>query len=171
MASNNPDTSSAPNGVEVQQLEPQPVLSIRETIRVADLSGSMGEWIPALLGYLQQSGVQPAGPVFVRYHTFAESETDVEIGVPVAEPSPGEGRIRAGELPGGAAISTWHLGPHDDKFRDAYARLGAWTNEHGRETSGPAWEIYYWIDPSSSDGTRGQTDPSKWRTRLVQPVK
>jgi effector-binding domain-containing protein len=171
MADNNQDTTSAPEGVELELLDPQPVLSIRETIQVADLPSAMGEWIPALLGYLQQSGARAAGPVFVRYHTFGESETDVEIGVPLVEPGSGEGRIGVGELPGGPAISTWHLGPHDDKFRQAYARLAAWTEEYGRETDGPAREVYYWIDPRSSDSTPGQTDPSKWRTRLVQPVK
>ena len=162
-----PDT----HNVDLQQLEPQPVLSIRDTIQVANLSNVMGDSIPALLGYMQQSGAQPAGPLFVRYHTFGETETDIEIGIPVVEPVAGEGRIVAGELPGGPAICTWHLGPHDDKFRQAYARMGAWPKEHGRQPVGPSWEVYYWIDPRQNSNPATQHDPSTWRTQLVQPIK
>ena len=174
MADDNIDTNiQAPDTqeVELQQLEPQPILSIRETIQVAELPAEMGERIPALLGYLEQSGAQPAGPIFVRYHTVGEVESDLEIGIPVVEPVAGNGQIVSGELPGGPAIATWHLGPHDDKFREAYARLGAWPKEHGREPDGPSWEVYYWIDPSQNSNSATQPDPSTWRTQLVQPIK
>lgn len=157
--------------VEVQQLDPQPILSVRSTIQVADLSQTMGDCIPALLSYLQQSGAQATGPLFVRYHTFGETETDIEIGVPVVGPATGEGRIAASELPGGPAIATWHLGPHDDKFREAYARIGAWPAEHDREAGGPPWEVYCWIDPTEKAEQAIQADPATWRTRLVQPIR
>jgi hypothetical protein len=94
------------DAVEVQQRDAQPVLSIRGAIPVSQLGETMGERIPALLGYLQQSGARAAGPVFVRYHTFGAEETDMEIGVPVTEAVTGEGQIAASELPGGRAIAT-----------------------------------------------------------------
>ena len=157
-------------GVDLLHLEPQPVLSIRSTVKVADLGNVMGESIPALLAYLKQSGAQPTGPVFVRYHTFGEIETDLEIGVPVVEQVAGQGAIAAGSLPGGPAIATWHVGPHSE-LRDAYARINTWPIEHGREPDGPAWEVYYWIDPTQASGGGSQDDPSTWRTQLVQPLK
>ena len=157
-------------GVDLLQLEPQPVLSIRRTIQVAELGNVMGESIPALLAYLKQWGAQPTGPVFVRYHTFGEIETDLEIGAPVAEQVAGQGTIAAGSLPGGPAIATWHVGPHNE-LRTAYARINAWPNEHGRETGSAAWEEYYWIDPREQIDPSTQSDPTTWRTRLVQPLK
>jgi len=172
MANNNTNIqASDTHEVALQQLEPQPTLSIRDTIQVANLPNVMSDWIPALLGYLEQCGAQSAGPIFVRYHTFEMVESDLEVGIPVVDPAPGEGRIAAGELPGGPAITTWHLGPHDDKFREAYARMGAWLTEHDREAAGPSWEVYYWIDPSQNNNPSTQHDPSTWRTQLVQPVK
>ena len=110
--------------VEIQQREPQPVVSIRATVRIVDLVEAMDDRLRALSGYLQQRGAQPAGPPFVRYHTFGETETDVEFGIPVGEPNAGEGRIAGGELPGGRAVTTWHIGPHDTQG-DAYACLNA----------------------------------------------
>ena len=106
----------------------------------------------------------------MRYHTFGETETDFELGVPVVEPAAGEGRIVAGELPGGTAIATWHFGPHD-ALGDAYARIGAWLNEHGREPDGAPLEVYHWIDLGQYRGPSTLANPSSWGTQLIQPIK
>lgn len=156
------------NDIGMVQLEPKPVASIRATVPTADLGAHVGDRLGALLGYLRQHGVQPAGPPFVRYHTFGETETDFELGIPVVEPVAGEGRIAGSELPGGPAISTWHIGAHDT-LGDAYARISAWLQAHGREPAGASWEVYYWIDPSQGD-TATLPDPSSWRTQLIQPI-
>jgi hypothetical protein len=104
-------------------------------VPVARLTDAQGESLRALWAYLGQRGVGPAGPPFVRYHTFGEAETDVETGVPVAEAVAGEGRIAAGELPRGAA-ATWHHGSHDG-LAGAYARLGSWLEANGRRQVRP----------------------------------
>jgi|Tabmets5t2r1_1033131.scaffolds.fasta_scaffold07870_2 hypothetical protein len=50
---------------------------------------------------MQARGVAPAGPPLGRYHTFGQTETDVEVGIPVVDPTAGESRIATGELFGG----------------------------------------------------------------------
>jgi effector-binding domain-containing protein len=157
------------NEVELRELEPQSILSIRGTIPTPQLGETMGERIAALRGYLQQSGARPAGPPFVRYHTFDETETDMEFGVPVAEPVAGEGHISAGDLPGGPAVTTSHRGAHD-KLGEAYERITTWMEEHNREPSSPGWEVYHWID-LAADADPSTWDPSTWHTELVQPLK
>ena len=168
MAGDNKSKSDV-NEVEHQQLAPQPVLSIRAVVRIEQLGEAMGDRIEALRSYLQQQGVQPAGPPYVRYHTFGEVETDLETGVPLVAPIEGEGRIEGGELPGGPAATTWHFGAHD-KLGDAYGRIAAWQKEHSRMSDGAAWEVYHWID-LSHDLDPSKWDPSTWGTQLVQPVK
>jgi len=158
------------NDVELKQLAPQPVVSIRETVKIAALGEAQGDRLRVVSRYLQQRGVQHAGPPFVRYHTFGDTETDVELGVPVAEPMVGEGRIVAGELPGGPVITLWHLGAHDETLREAYARLQAWQNEHARQPSGTGWEVYFWIDVRQYRDSATWPDLSDWRTQLVQPL-
>ena len=158
--------------VEVEQLEPQPVVSIRAKALVAALGETMGERFTELSRYLAENGVSAAGPAFVRYHTFEETETDVETGFPVVEPAGGEGRILAGDLPGGSAISTWHDGP-DHLLGEAYARLGGWLQEHHHEAAGPGWEVY--LDRSArcrrrvgSSGARSKTDPAGPAAQVIR---
>jgi hypothetical protein len=57
----------------------------------------------------------------------------------------GEGQIAGGALPGGSAVTTWHIGPHDT-LGGAHARIEAWLNEHSREPAGASWKVYDWID-------------------------
>jgi len=71
------------NDLEMEQLEPQPVLSIRATVQIVDLAQAQDDCLLALSSYLQQCGAQPAGPPFVRYHTFTQTETDLELGIPL----------------------------------------------------------------------------------------
>jgi hypothetical protein len=158
------------DGVTTQHLEPQPMVSIRATVGIAALGGTMDDGIRALAGYLRRCGARPAGPPIVRYHTMGETEADVELGIPMAHPLAGEGRITGGGLPGGPAIATWHLGAHD-RLGDAYARLDAWLKARGRAPVGYPWEVYAWIDPGQYRGPASLGDPATWRTQLVQPVE
>src|SRR5919112_5602133 len=98
--------------VKLQHRQRQPVLSVRATVPMAELTAAQGQALRALWDQLGQQGVRPAGPPYVRYHTFGDAETDVEVGVPVADGAAGEGRVAAGELPGGTVVSAWHLGAH-----------------------------------------------------------
>jgi effector-binding domain-containing protein len=155
--------------VLVGDREPQPVLSMRRDVIVARLAQAQRESLGELWHSLHARGVDPVGPPFVRYHAFGVTEVDVEVGVPVAEAVAGEGRIGAGALPAGPAIVTWHLGAHDS-LGEAYRRLGVWLQDHERKSAGPAWEVYWWIDPSQELDPSSWPAPTEWRTELVQPI-
>ena len=156
--------------VAVEELERQPVLSVRATVQVAQLAEAQGEMLRELWSSIREEGPTPAGPPFVRYHAFGETETDLELGIPVVERAAGGGRVAAGEMPGGTAITTWHIGAHD-RLGDAYGRLDAWLKEHDRAADGAAWEVYWWIDPAVEPDPSAWPTPSEWRTQLVQPIR
>ena len=155
--------------ITLEKLDRRPVLSVRATVQVAQLAEAQGEILRELWSSLRDDGVDPAGPPFVRYHTLGETETEVEIGVPVTEPAAGGGRVAAGELPAETAITTWHVGSHD-RLGDAYGRLDAWLKERGRAADGTAWEAYWWIDATVEPDPSGWPPPSDWRTQLIQPI-
>jgi effector-binding domain-containing protein len=165
--------------VEVRLLPAQPMISIRATVKVADLAATMDDRLSALREYLQRHGVRPAGAPFVRYHTFpdigpdtegvGDLETDVEEGVPVAEALPGQGRIASGELPGGPVVTTAYTGVPEG-LGGAYARISGWLQEHDEEPAGSAWEVYYFVDVERFEGHASLRDRATWRHRIVQPI-
>jgi effector-binding domain-containing protein len=154
--------------IEVRQLTPQPVVSVRKNVPVAELTQAQGESLHRLWRFLSDRGIAPAGPPFVRYHTFTDTDTDVETGVPVADQVAGEGEVTAGELPGGRAVVTEHLGAHD-RLADAYKRIEDGVAAHGAP-DGAAWEVYEWIDLAKEPDPSAWPAPADWRTELVQPI-
>jgi effector-binding domain-containing protein len=164
------DAQTDPEAVVfIEDREPQAVVSIRSIVAVAELAQAQSERLGELWRSMQARDLAPVGPPFVRYHTFGETDTDVELGVPVRKEATGEGRIEAGSLPGGAAIVTWHLGAHNS-LGEGYGRLNAWLERQGRRAAGPAWEVYWWIDARREPDPSSWPEPAEWRTELVQPV-
>ncbi|HBT18071.1 MAG TPA: AraC family transcriptional regulator, partial [Firmicutes bacterium] len=51
--------------IELTEEVEQPVLSIRTVTAVGNLPQVLGKVYPAIIGYLQQKGLQPSGPSFV----------------------------------------------------------------------------------------------------------
>jgi hypothetical protein len=155
---------------QVQHRQPQPILSVRASVPVAELAAAQGETLRALWNHLQQRGVRPAGPPYVRYHSFGETDTDMEVGIPVAAGAVGQGRVAADQLPGGSVVSAWPWAPTIAWARPTTAcRPGSRPTatsppaRAGRRTTGLTW-------------TRSPTPPAG-RTRrtgapqLVQPVR
>ena len=157
------ERESDSENVEVRLLPVQPMISIRATVKVADLAATMEDRLSALREYLERHGVRPAGAPFVRYHTFpdigpdtegvGDLETDVEEGIPVAEALPGEGRIASGELPVGPVVTTVYIGVPEG-LGAAYARIGAWLQEHGRSRRARPGRSTISLTSSDSRGTR-----------------
>jgi effector-binding domain-containing protein len=159
-----------PDVLVIEKRRAQPTLSIRRNVEIARLTDAQGERLTELSSFIRRRGVEPVGPPFVRYHTFGQTETDLEVGVSLTKAEPGGGHIAPGELPGGAAITTWHFGSHD-RLAEAYCRLAAWLEEHRRNADGAAWEVYWWIDAAREPNPTKWPPPSVWRTQLVQPIK
>lgn len=148
---------------QLRHLEPQPVMSVREKVTFQELSNKLGEFVGEVFGYLQQQGVEPAGPPFSRYHGLEGDRIDLEAGLPVAKALPGSGRVKPGELPGGPVISAVHTGSYDT-LPQAGEALQSWAAEHGRVVAGANWESYL-VAPGHN------ADPSSWKTEVFKPLR
>ena len=148
--------------VTEKQIEAQPAAVIRTKARQPDLGPVMDELFPLVLAFIQASGAQPAGPPFCRYLSMGSEEWEIEPGVPVTEPVAGEGRVEAAELPGGAVLSTMHVGPYET-LGQSWDALDRWVKQEGKVPGGAAWELYV-TDPAVV------TDPAECRTELVMPL-
>jgi effector-binding domain-containing protein len=161
------------DAVRTVDLAEQPSIAVRITAAMTDLDiGALfGEQVGRLAEHLAGAEVEPAGPVYARYHEFGPERADIEFGIPVAVPLTGlepldgspAGEIVASVLPGGSLATTLHVGPYPE-LGQAYARLEAWLAEHGRSGSGGPWESYV-VMPGDVEG-----DPTRLRTELYWPL-
>lgn len=138
----------------------------------------MDDRVPALREYVTRHQTRPTGPTFVRYHMFpsigpnddvADLEADVEQGFPVMAALPDEGPIRAAELPHGRAVTANYIGVPKG-LGAAYASISAWMQENNQQPSGPAWEIYHFIDFDQFTKHASLPDPATWHHQIVQPI-
>ena len=149
--------------IEVRELQPQATLAVRVSVPMSAISTVMGEVFGELYGYMGRAGLTPAGMPYARYHSFGAEEIDMEVGAPVSGVAEGEGRMVPGELPGGPAAVTWHIGPYDT-LAAAYDAITAWMGQQGREPAGAPWEAY-WTGPDTV------TDPAEYRTEVFWPIR
>jgi len=132
--------------VVLKEVEPQHVLSLRETLHEPSHIGMMiGDGFAALI----PAGIMPHGPCFAVYHDpeFTPDNIDVEIAFPVG-PGVNEGPVTpTGRsftervIPGGSMAVTVHHGPYDTIDR-AYAAMATWIEDNGKTIAGPPQEAY-----------------------------
>jgi DNA-binding transcriptional MerR regulator len=144
-------------------------LQIAAAIRGRAAWSELGPFIEgALLEVFEVAGNQGArfaGPAYGIYHSAeaTETEVDLEIGVPVAEPIEPSGRVIATAVPGGLVAATVHCGRYED-IAPAYHALGEWVQEHGHETAGPPREVYV-------VGPEQVREPGALRTEILWPIR
>ena len=149
--------------IEIRRLEAQPMVSIRTSCQAAEIGGTLAEILPEVFRYVRKHNVFPSGPPFTRYHGFDADKVDIEGGMPVSAPLEGEGRITAGELPGGEVVTTIHKGPYEE-LPAAHDALDNWIAKNDRESAGAQWESYV-TDPGE------EPDPNKRETELLWPIR
>ena len=142
-------------------------------IRTKATMQNLGTVIPQLYGevfaWLAGHGIEPAGAPLTRYHVIdMESELDIELGVPVATPVPGDGRVQLGVLPAGRYAALVYTGVENGVA--ANGALLEWGAQQGL-----VWDTY---EAEGSDGFGARyeseiTDPTeepdmaKWETEVA----
>ena len=140
----------------------QPTLVIRTRTPAQGLPQALGQAYGAIMQYAGQLGVWPSGAPFVAYHNMDMTDLDVEIGFPFAQRLTGQGNILAGEIPGGKAAVSLHVGPYD-QLGAAYEALQLWMQANGHVPTGVAYELYL-NDPQV-------TPPAELQTQIIFPLK
>ena len=155
---------------QIQARDERHYAAIPMTVTMQGLAGAVDEGFPELFGWLGSQGIAPAGPPFIRYRVIdMTGDLQIELGVPVAAPVTGSGRIQPGTLPAGKYAVLRHTGPYDGLIA-SNAALQDWADERGIEfdtwgtAEGSAWRYqaeHYLTDPSQ------EPDPGKWETDVA----
>lgn len=148
----------------------QPYVAVRVQVTLPEW-GRVDVLVGEVLDWCGREGVVPVGAPFRRYRVVGGQSVpfDLEVGVPVAERPPGDGRIVAGVMPAGPYAVAIHRG-HPDRLDEAHDELQEWVRGAGmrlatrREGGNVVWEgrfESFLTDPAE------QPDPERWSTELA----
>jgi effector-binding domain-containing protein len=148
----------------------QPYLAVRSSVSMQGFGDVIVQSHGEVFARLNALGVPPAGAPFVRYDVIdMDGQLEIEVGVPVAEPMPGDGHIESGVLPAGRYATLTHVG-HYDGLVGANAALQDWADEQGLEWAmqetedGEVWASRLELYPNDPDT---EPDPDKWETEVT----
>lgn len=162
-------TQNSPAEPIIVERPEQPYAGIGGSVTMRTI-GQVADRIPAIFGWLAARGIAPAGPPFLRYNLIdMTQELQIEAGVPVAVPVPGDGDIQPGTLPAGRYVCATHVGS-PDQLVGVIGALLQWADEHGlrwdREDT-PMGERWGCRLESYKTNPVIQPDVTKWETDLV----
>ena len=154
----------------VVERQAQPYVAITSTVSMPQLGEVLPQLSDEVFDWVNAHGLTPVGPPFWKYNMIdMAAGLEVEVGVPVGRPVPGDARVSGGTLPGGRYVVARHVG-HPDSLEQATAELLAWA-----EGKGLAWDVTTvngeerWAARLEEylNGPDDQPDLDKWETNLV----
>jgi effector-binding domain-containing protein len=148
--------------IEIVELQPQRVLTVRRLMPRSGLGAFFMELFPRLRTAIVSQGATPAGPPFARYYNSDPAAFDTEAGIPFKGTVSAASGMKVTTLPGGRAAKTVHIGPYETLSKE-YMRIGAWLDEHGLRGADGPWESY--VDDAAT------TPTDKVRSEVYWPLK
>jgi effector-binding domain-containing protein len=151
----------------------QPYAAIAVKVTMAELgSGIVPRLLDEVAAWLKEQGQVPAGPELIRYRVIdMERELEVEIGLPVARPLAGNGRVTTNVLPAGRYGTILYTGPYEGPgLVEANGALIQWARDRGvvwdnwQDERGDVFGSrveHYLTDPEV------EPDSSKWQTEVA----
>ena len=145
--------------VRIVDLTPMSAAVVRVSGPVSELPRLMGEAFAATMGAIELGHGRIAGPPFARYLDFGQRVT-AEVGFPFVGGLARDDRVYRADLPGGATVTTTHVGPYET-IGVAWDAARAWIDEHGLTLTGAPWETYL----------TGPDDPGPPVTTVYWPIE
>ena len=148
--------------MEIVEIKERNTLAVRYRTPVKELPTTMGPIYGEIAAYMGRKGIGFAGPPFAIYYNMDMDDLDVEIGFPVAKAVQGEGRVKAGALPGGSLATARHLGSYAS-IETTYNKLTAFVAQKGKAVENFMYEEYL--------NSPEDTPAEKLETNIYFPLK
>jgi effector-binding domain-containing protein len=155
--------------ITIEQRDAQPYVAIRSRVSMEEIPVKLPPLHDEVFDWLKSRGIEMAGPPFFRYLGGNMSHMEVDVGVPVATPVEGDGRVIVDTLPTGRYAVILHTGDYSTVVQGSIALLDwskanniAWVrSDDGVEERWGARVEHYITDPGE------EPDSSKWETEVA----
>jgi len=138
------------------------VISIRRSCKITEIGNVLGELYGKLSEYMGRNQLEFAGPPVCFYHSFSETDTDLEAALQINQAVSGTDEIRYQDIPPQSVVFVDFYGNYDN-LMDGWNALFGFLQENELSEAGPTFEIYY-TDPEEVQ------DPEQWRTGIFCPI-
>lgn len=115
-----------------------------------DISATMGSAFQQVYAFMNEAGVQPAGPALAVYYSYAPDSLSFRAGFTVARTdlAHATGEVHGDITPSRRAVHFIHKGSYAT-LRDSYGEMMGWIASQGEQMAPPTWELYL-NDPSTT---------------------
>jgi effector-binding domain-containing protein len=151
--------------IEIINKEAEIAVAVKfEAVEFTKMAEIMTEGYQKLMAYVVKCGKQMAGAPYCKYTNGSEDfmKWDIELGVPVSEPLPEQGKFYMSKTCAGKAITAMHKGAYKD-IEQTYAPMMQYLAENKLESTGVYYD-YYLSNPAD-------TPESELLTKVVFPLK
>jgi effector-binding domain-containing protein len=148
--------------VKIVRLDPQAAAVVRFQCSPGETPRLLGDAFGEIGAYLHSLGAEHQDARVFAHFLSMGATFDVEAGFTVESPVAGSGRVRPGQLPGGEAAMTLHVGPYSGLSAAAEAVRESIAAD-GREAAGALWEVYV-DDPE-------EVPAAELKTEVYVPLK
>jgi len=159
---------------KIEKRDEQPYVAIRSKVAMNEIPQLLPPHIHEVIDWLNQHHIKPSGAPFFHYRSMgSDGKLVVEVGVPVKESVPGDGRVNAGNFMAGNYVVVTHTGPYNGLY-GAHMQLEEWLKNKGvvekaiKTNEGPVWGSrteFYPTDPVI------EPNPAKWQTEIAVLVE
>jgi effector-binding domain-containing protein len=126
---------------KITEEQDMPFLKIRTRTPVEELPVVLGKYFGQIIAYMHETSIKMSGAPFVAYYNMDMSDLEIDVCVPVAVETKGNGNILADKLGRGNYVSTLHIGPYH-QVEGAYKAITEYIQVNNIDITGVAYEFY-----------------------------
>lgn len=136
--------------IKLCQVTPSYMAAVRTIANAQNLAAKIRSILTEskVYEFIKDNGLEKAGHNVFIYRDaeneatpLAPGEFILEIGVQVAQPFTGDGRVICTTTPHGTAATVLHVGPYD-RLGKAHNAVRSWCLANGHQLTKVSWEIY-----------------------------
>lgn len=161
---------TGPDQVELVTWPARTYAFVPRTVTLQALGAATREGLAEAAGAIARHGLEVEGPAFVRYRRIDMAGTlDIEIGLPVRDPTHPVAGLRLDRLPSGRYARLIHRGPYDGLLsaNAALIRLGEETGLQWAMRQTDRGQVFDCRLEVFRKGPSETTEPADWITEIA----
>ncbi|KAA3650848.1 MAG: hypothetical protein DWP98_03820 [Bacteroidetes bacterium] len=152
-----------PKNLEIVEVEPQNILSIKDSTTAGQISKKLMELYTELSIYLEMhKDVKANGKELALYHFYSPDKVILEAAIPYSGKAKNDGRVVVKQTPSGKVIKGIHYGSYETSG-DIHEAIEKYMTESDIEYIGPCWEVYM--------NNASEVNPESLETQVFYPIK